>query len=191
MKRINARSNDELNILLDALIDYEILCRLYELTSNDHSYSRSILLLAMEKLYYAINLGQFPDHNIGILSLISTVNNIHLFDKRLFIEKPSIKKAFNNFLLYSMDKLLYDLYHIKNLFRVFRRFVYFLDHFKLPMPESLKNNNPIDQSIDDRTYAKHFAHWFAACVLPTYAKWFVNYCIRLKDDDNLFKPFYF
>ncbi|KAH9425727.1 Histone acetyltransferase kat2b [Dermatophagoides pteronyssinus] len=106
MKRINARSNDELNILLDALIDYEILCRLYELTSNDHSYSRSILLLAMEKLYYAINLGQFPDHNIGILSLISTVNNIHLFDKRLFIEKPSIKKAFNNFLLYSMDKFL-------------------------------------------------------------------------------------
>ena len=92
MKRINARSNDELNILLDALIDYEILCRLYELTSNDHSYSRSILLLAMEKLYYAINLGQFPDHNIGILSLISTVNNIHLFDKRYLSKNHRSKR---------------------------------------------------------------------------------------------------
>ncbi|KAH7644875.1 histone acetyltransferase kat2b-like protein [Dermatophagoides farinae] len=184
MKRLNSRSNGEVNALLDALIDYEMICRLYEQTANNYSCSRitrSILLMALEKFYYAINLGQFPLQNIGTISLISTLNNIHLFDKRLFIEKPSVKVAFNHFLLHAMDKLGYENGRIQYLLKMFRRFVYFFDRFKLPLPEFRTDGDAIIQSIDDRIYTIHFAHWFAACVLPTYTK-----CIKSYKPSDIF-----
>nr|XP_027195495.1 uncharacterized protein LOC113790079 [Dermatophagoides pteronyssinus] len=178
LRRLDLRKSEEIDAMIHALIDYEILAFIYEkFAQNIGQIGRQILLAGMEKLNYAINLSLFSETVISSTTLIEILKNIHIFNRNLFERKPSIRQALSSYLIYLLNKLDTDVDDVKFILNMSRRFVHYLNRIRLLPTENRSFNNRSSQVKDQSSYSLHYSHWFAACVLPRYTKCFPLYFV--------------
>ncbi|KAH7640294.1 histone acetyltransferase kat2b-like protein [Dermatophagoides farinae] len=174
LRRLDLRRSEEIDAMMNALIDYEILAFIYEkFGQNIGRIGRVILLAGMEKLNYAITLSLFSETVISSNTLLEILENIHIFNKNLFVRKPSIRQALSSYLIYLLNKLDTDVDDVKFVLHMARRFVYYLNRIRLIPPESRSFNR--SQAKDQSSYSLQYSHWFAACVVPRYTRCFPLY----------------
>ena len=90
-ERLECREIEELDCLLDAIVDYEIISTIFCRIKD--KVSRNVLLKMLRKLRQTVNLSFFACQELSTNSLLETIYNLHTFDKIDFLKIPSIKEV--------------------------------------------------------------------------------------------------
>lgn len=178
IRRLDLRHSTDINLLFIAMIDYEILSIIFDkFIANLGTDNRTIFLIALEKLYYVINLGLFSETLISSKTLQTVALDLHVFNRNVYTQTPSISKAFSNYLIFRLNEINCDLNEIKFLLNMSRRFIFYLNKFVFHPHNwqdcSICKSNNFSFKSRDR-YRLQYAHWFGCCVIPRFTQWFVS-----------------
>ncbi|UXI17890.1 N-lysine methyltransferase SETD8-like [Sarcoptes scabiei] len=179
IRRLDLRHSIDINLLFIAMIDYEILSIIFDkFIANLGTDNRTIFLIALEKLYYVINLGLFSETLISSKTLQTVALDLHVFNRNVYTQTPSISKAFSNYLIFRLNEINCDLNEIKFLLNMSRRFIFYLNKFVFHPHNwqdcSICKSNNFSFKSRDR-YRLQYAHWFGCCVIPRFTQCFPVY----------------